>query len=119
MPPQANATVTLATGAGVADDWDRPADAGDPKWSGSVRAYYREKVDRIASAGAVNVLVRRTLWLDTADVDAMALDTDDVLTFTVDGAAAASTGTAKTLARARLAGIPSSLQTTRIDLEDA
>lgn len=120
-PPQTNATLTAIAGAGAADDWDRPASAGASKWTGSIRAYYREKVDRVANGqGGVDVLVRRTLWVETADLPDE-LDTDDALTFRVDGDAADQIGTARTVARSRLpaAGVPSALQTTRMDLEDA
>lgn len=118
MPPQSNATVTAVVGSGKADDWDRPAAAGGAKWAGSVRAYYREATDRATIEGAVNVLERRELILDSADLDAMALDTDDVITFRVDGAAAAETGTAKAIRAARLAGVPRGLQTARVTLAD-
>lgn len=118
MPAQANATVTAVAGAGVRDDWDAPAAAGGAKWSGSVRAYYRERVDRQSGGDGVNIAVARSLIIDTADYDALGIDTDDVVTFTRDGGAE-QTGTAKAVAPARLAGIPRDLQTTRIELEDA
>ena len=118
MPAQANATVTAIAGAGVADDWDRAGGAGAVKWNGSARAYYRERADRQAGADSTDVLTKRELVLDVADVDAMGLDLDDVLTFTVDGRAGALTGTARTVPRPRLAGVPRGLQTSRIILED-
>lgn len=118
MPAQANATVTAVGSAGIADDWDRPAAAGAAKWEGEARAYYRETLDRASGGGAVNVVERRELILDTADVDAMALDTDDVITFTVD-ALGERTGVARSIRRARLAGVPGSVQTAKIILEDA
>lgn len=119
MPAQANATVTRIAGAGVADDWDAPAAAGGNKWVGEVRGYYRESLDRVPSGGGVSVLKRRELILDYADVKAMGLDTDDVITFRVDGDAADSTGTAQTIPRRELGGVPRGLQTSRIVLADA
>ena len=117
MPPQVNAHVTRVVGQGTADDWDRPASDGAQKWVGRAAAYYREKVDRVTDgAGSVNVLVRRTVWVDTSDLDAMALDTDDVITIEPDGRPAI-TSPARTIARSALADAPT-VSTTRIDLED-
>lgn len=118
MPPQSNATVTAVAGSGVRDDWDAPAAAGAAKWSGRVRAYFRSRVDRQGGGDGVNIALARSLIVDTADFDAMALDTDDVVTFTPDGGAE-QTATAKAIAPARLAGVPRDLQTTRIEMEDA
>lgn len=120
MPLQENATVTKVVDPGAAsgvgsDDWDAAADAPTEKWTGSVRAYYREKIDR---RPGVDVLVIRTLIIDTADYDDLGIDTDDIVTFTVDGAAQ-TTGTAALVSVARLAGIASDLQTTRIELAAA
>lgn len=120
MPPQVNATVTAVVGAGTGDDWDRPAEAGAVKWTAGARVYYRETTDRVRGAtGGLDILERRELILDTADVDAMGLDTDDFITFTVDGDASVRTGSAKSIRRARLAGIPRALQTAKVVLEDA
>jgi len=122
-PPQANAVVTLVKGKGASsgDDWDTAGAGavGPQKWASAARAYYRETTDRVTGAGALDVLVRRELILETADVDAMALDTDDVVTFTLDGEAGARQGSAKTIRRTKLAGVPRPLQTTLIVLEDA
>lgn len=133
MPMHVNSTVTRVaepsdtTAPGSSDDWDTPgvdspsdaaAGAGTQKWAGSIHAYYREKVERLADgSGGVNVLTRRTLYLDTADVELVTLDTDDVITFTARGQT--MTGTARTLARAMLDGIPRPIQTTRVELDDA
>lgn len=120
MPPQANASVTIVTGAGVADDWDRAGTTGAEKWNGAADAYYREKTDRVSDgAGTVNIFTRRTLWVDTADADLMNVDTDDRITFALDDGSGPFTATAVSVARARLAGIPTNLQTTRIELEPA
>lgn len=121
MPPQTNATVTAVAGSGSGDDWDRPAVAGGAKWAGVIRAYYREATDRVAAGagGTVDVAVRRELIVDTAALDELGLDTDDVVTFHVDGYPAESTGTARTIRRASLANIEPSLQTAKITLEDA
>jgi hypothetical protein len=119
MPPQSNATVTAIAGAGTAPDWEEPGTAGAAKWAGSARAYYREATDRSASdGGGVDVNLRRELILDTADLEAMGLDTDDVVTFTVDGEDP-TTGKAQVIRKAKLAGIPRGLQTSKITLEAA
>lgn len=118
-PAQANATVSEVSDAGVADDWDRPAGAGASKWLGSVRAYYRESVDRVAGEERVDVLGRRTLILTTADVDAMELDTDDRIAFAIDGVPGTQYAKARVITRSRLAGMPASVQTTRVELDAA
>lgn len=118
MPPQTNATVTAVAGGGSSGDWDRPAVPGGAKWSGVVRAYYREATERIAATGGVDVAVKRELIVDTADLAATGLDTDDVVTFRVDSAAADSTGTARAIRRGELGGIDRALQTSKITLED-
>lgn len=132
MPPQSNATVTAvgqarAEAGGAVDDWDvqtaapavgTPAAAALVKWSGSVRGYYREATTRETDNGSTNVLLKRELIIDTADALAMGLDTDDLITFTVDGRGA-RTARAGMIPTPQLAGIPGSLQTARIRLEDA
>lgn len=120
MPAQVNATVTIISAAGTPDDWDRAAAAGIEKWSGEARAYYRERAAREpGAAGAENVYTKRELIVDVADVLEMELDTDDVITFTVDGRSGTFTGTARTIPTPQLAGVPRALQTSRIILEDA
>lgn len=125
-PPQANATITAVRGQGQRDDWDRNqgGDEGAPKFAGELRAYYREKADRVASGGAVDVITRRTLWVTTAELRRVGLlgagapadlDTDDVITFTPDGRPEASSP-AIAVAASELAGA-SAVSTTRIDLE--
>lgn len=134
MPPQTNATVTRVRSATAAqagrDDWDEavagvaahttpaePAGAGVEKWAGSVRAYYRENIDRQAGGDTVNIVTRYTLYVDTVAFDAATIDTDDVIAFTTDEGAALE-ATARTVARSALAGIPASLQTTRLELAE-
>lgn len=127
MPLQHNATVTRLDRSGggqavPAGDWDRDTGdepgATDAKWSGAVRALYRETTDRVDDGqGGVNVLTRRELVIDTADVDALELDTNDVLTFTVDGEEDERIGQAKSIPRPRLAGVRRALQTARVVLE--
>lgn len=118
MPPQANATVTLVKGSGQRDDWDRPGAAGADKWAGTARAYYREATDRDRSSGELNVATRRELIVETALLDEAGIDTDDLITFTVDGAGE-TTGVAKSIRRSALNGVPPSLQTSKLTLEDA
>jgi hypothetical protein len=119
VPAQENATVTRVAGAGTSDDWDRAPGAGAEKWAGEARAYYREATERVPGDGSTDVFVRRELVLEVDDVLAMALDTDDVLTFTVDGRPGTRTGTARTIPTPTLAGVPSALRTSRVVLEDA
>lgn len=120
MPPQVNARLVKVTGQGTADDWDRAAAAGAVKWENpslELNAYYRERVDRISTGDRVDVLVRRTLFVDTDLADRLELDTDDVVEL-VNDAGVTVRSPARTVARSRLAGVPGPLQTTRIDLED-
>lgn len=120
MPPQTNATVTAVTGQGRPDDWDTAAVAGEAKWEGEARAYYRESLVELRNptAGTVTVTTRRELILDYEDVAIMELDTDDVLTFVVDGAAAPTSASASTIPRRLLGAVPRALQTSRIILDD-
>lgn len=126
MPPQVNALVTAVRGQGEPDDWDtnEGGDAGAAKWAGELRAYYREKADRVVDGGAVKIITRRTLWVDTPELRRAlaagdrplleALDTDDVITFTSRGRELELSAIA--IAPSELAGL-GAVQTTRIDLE--
>lgn len=127
-PLQVNATITSVTGATAAtggrEDWDtaegvEPAGAGAAKWSGEEPAYYRERVEKVPQGA--DVLVRRTLWLQTSAARELAIDTDDVITFTDPaGVSRKATAVAVAYADAGAAGIVSDrLQTTRIDLTPA
>lgn len=119
-PPQSNATVSAVRGAGAADDWDRAGAAGVVKWVGQARAYYRESTSReTAEGGATNIVTKRELIVTMQTLGDFALDTDDVITFRPDGAPADLTGTAQAIPRVSLGGIPRSLQTSRIRLENA
>jgi hypothetical protein len=114
-PPQSNGALTKIARAAAPDDWDVNVAAGADKWAGRIRAYYREKVDRVQAGDELNVLTRRTAWVDTAELPAE-LDTDDVITLELDTGELV-TSPAKTIARARLEGLER-VATTRIDLED-
>lgn len=135
MPPQVNAHVTRITaqrGAGgqrgAFDDWDRQAapppdpDATGPmapgdEWLGRIEAYYREKVDRVPSEGGVTVFTRRTVWVDTAALDGIPLDTHDVVVVELEAGGTIESAV-RTIARSRLGSAPRT-STTRLDLEDA
>lgn len=118
-PPQHNATVTDLRGGGTRDEWSGGA-AGAAKWAGSVRGYYREREVRAQGpGGATSPALKRELVLELADVVAMDLDTDDVLTFTVDDLPGPLEGRAAVIPRLPLAGVPGGLQTSRVVLEDA
>lgn len=133
MPPQVNAALVRVTTTRAADatevtfDYDaEPAPAEDPdatgpleagdKWRGRVAAYYREKLDRVTTGEELNIVTRRTLYVDTAELPD--LDTDDVLEVDLDTGATVR-ARARNIARSSLAGIPSQLQTTKIELEAA
>jgi hypothetical protein len=60
--------------------------------------------------------MRRTFWLDTRDADPIGLDTDDIITLRTS--AGTVTGTASSVARSELPGLPATVETTRIDLKD-
>jgi hypothetical protein len=99
----------------------RDADAGAPTqlWAGSVRAYFSEKRDRTGGGGisAGDLLVRRSLFVAEGDA-AVTWEAGLILTFALDGGAS-QTGTVQNVERRILDGIPASLQTTRLTLEDA
>ena len=128
MLPQTNARLTAVNGATAAtggrDDWDapgaEPAGAGAQKWIGDAPAYYQERVTRLEDTGGgeANVVQARTLYLETATARAIGIDTDDVITFT-DPAGVSRTGNAQVVTYSELAGVPSGLQTTRIELTPA
>lgn len=117
MPAQVNATLTDVHAAGVKPDWDRAGSAGAAKWSGVLEAYYREKEERITDGGAVNVVLRRELIIDTDGYDELELDTDDTITFAREDGLP-QTARAVSIRRADLDGIPAELRTTLITLED-
>lgn len=120
MPPQANALLTLVTGASAAtggrDDWDAPAPAGDApvKWAGEEPAYYTEDARFTPAADGADHTTTRKLIVDTHIARDIAIDTDDVVTWTGAGA-----GTARVTAIAfrELEGLPLELQTTKLELE--
>jgi hypothetical protein len=115
-PPQTNARLVNVARAATADDWDVDvATAAGAKWSGSIAAYYRERVDRVNAGGELNVLTRRTAWVSTGELPDV-LDTDDVVTLELDDGRTI-TSPARTVARSHLAGLET-VATTRIDLED-
>lgn len=117
-PPQSNGDlVSVDRAGGAVDDWDAgvPAGAAGNKWAGSIRVYYREKVDRVDAGGELNVLTRRTAWASTGELPAD-LDTDDVVTLELDDGRTI-TSPARTVARSSLPGLEA-VSTTRIDLED-
>lgn len=133
MPPQVNAALVRVTTTRAADatevtfDYDaEPAPAEDPdatgpleagdKWRGRVAAYYREKLDRVTTGEELNIVTRRTLYVDTAAMPD-GVDTDDELTVELDDGTELVVR-ARTIAVARLAGIPAGLATTRIDLDE-
>lgn len=117
MPAQVNAELVKVVGAGVAEDWDRVGQAGAVKFTGSIPAYLRERVDRVSDGQTVNILERRTVWIDTADARALGIDTDDVVTIRARGQE--YTASAVAVARSELDGLSRFIQTTRIDLGDA
>ncbi len=136
-PLQTNARLTAVTSATAAtggrEDWDQaegtePAGAGAGKWTGDEPAYYREAVEKIPQGA--DVLVRRTLWLQTTTAREIGIDTDDVLTF-VDPGGTTRTATAVAIAYSDASAAPAAgqpagpalvsarLQTTRIELTPA
>lgn len=120
MPPRANATLVGVRAGGRLDEWESSSAAPADRWAGAIRGYYRETTTRETSAGgATDVLLKRELILDVADVRELGLDTGDVLRFTRDGdTATVLEARPKTIPTVELAGLPRRLQTARIRLED-
>lgn len=124
------ASATAATGG--RDDWDtaegvEPTGAATSKWTGEEPAYYQEDVDHTDPA---NVLVRRTLYLQTATARAAGIDTDDVLTIRgPDGTEFTTTAIAVAYSDASAGGNPdydltppivsAQMETTRLELQPA
>ena len=124
------ASATAATGG--RDDWDEdeavePDGAATSKWTGDEPAYYREEVDNTQPG---DVLVRRTLWLQTQTAKAAGIDTDDVLTILgPDGVEFAARAQAVAYSHAHAGGSPDydfapplvspELETTRLQLQPA
>lgn len=119
MLPQTNATLLAVTGRGSSGDWDRPGVAGAAKWAGRARAYYRDSLDRVQQGETVNVLKRRELIVEAAVVRESGMDTDDLLTFRIDGQAGDVTARARVIPLRELAGIPSGLSSSRVILDAA
>lgn len=120
MPPlQTNSRLTAVHTQATAPDWDRPGNGGAEKWAGDERAYYRESRERITGdAGATTAVLMRTLIIGVDGAALEHIDNDDVLTFELD-TGETMTATARTITTARLAGLSSSIQTSRIVLDDA
>jgi hypothetical protein len=116
VPAQANATLTTIVGPATGDDWDDAATPGASKLTGgNVRVYVRESVQRRTGAGDVDVIGTRTVILETVDLDRLALAVDDVVTVETDGGAVLERPVAA-VARRELAGLPSSVVTSRLEL---
>lgn len=110
MLPFANAIVTKVTAAGQAEDYDEPASAGSDRWTGTERAYYQEKTERVQSATETDILLRRLLYLDSNSSAARVVQVDD--TITVNSKAIP----VKLIRLSSLPGHP--MQTTLLMLED-
>lgn len=120
MPPlQSNATLTKVSVPG-AKDWDEPAGAENQKWApeGGERVYFRQRVERHVDNGAVNVLQIRELILGGDSTAIEHIDTDDVLTFNLDGQDAQA-GKASIITPTALAGMAPELATATIVLQPA
>jgi hypothetical protein len=115
MLPQTNARLTRIAGAGTAADWDLPGAAGAEKWSGDADAYYSEKRERVYRGGDTDLVLRRTLIVESRFVDQ--LDNDDLVTFTYQGAE--QSAAVKLIERRDLEDMPADLRTTRLTLADA
>lgn len=129
-PPLTNANLVKVLHAsattGGRDDWDEVSDldpvdevGGVQKWAGSLRVYYREVADRVEDGGTVNVTTRRTMYLETANVDTLTLDTNDVVELTTDDGVTFRGRASEITRRAAVAGVPAALVTTRVELERA
>ncbi len=105
--------------AGGSDAWrDDEAPPTPNVWTGSRRAYLREKRREVREGGASSFLVERTLIvaLGAPEVD---WAREQVVTFLRDQAAAPESAAVRDIERSSLPGVPAALQTTRLTLEPA
>lgn len=118
-PAQTNAAVLKVTRGGFSEEPGASveAGAGAAAFEGSTRIYYREKRERVTSGQGRDVIVRRTLIVDTRDPAIDWLE-GDVVEFLTDGDAAAQTGKVQEVVEARHAPhAGTGTETTRVELE--
>lgn len=112
MLPQTNATLTKVESAADSDEWESSA-AGDEKWSGEERCYLQEESERLASGGASDLLVHRSLIVDPdLDVEWSVGDTVSFRRFAEE-----ESGQVKAVELRQVPGI--SLDSVKLVLEDA
>lgn len=117
-PLQTNATLISVAAGGATEEPGsrRPAGAGAAKFAGAARVYYREKQERRRGAEGRDVVVRRTVIVDSRD-PAVDWDEGDVVALELDGGSA-ETGSVQDLERALLDELAGSgVETTRLELE--
>jgi hypothetical protein len=82
--PLFNATLTLVQAPGSSPDYDQPAAPGATKFSGAERVFWDELSERVTQGTESDVLVRRSMYVDPADV-AVAWTQGDLVTASRDG----------------------------------
>lgn len=118
-PVETNATLTEVRGGGSSEEPGsrRAAGADAAKFAGEARVYYREKRERVTSGQGSDVIVRRTLIVDSRE--GIDWHDGDEVDFTPDDRPPAK-GTVQTIEAAQsrpYAG--SGVETTRVELDPA
>jgi hypothetical protein len=119
MPlPLVNADITSIASPESGDDW-HTVTPGATVWSGAVAAYYREQSDLQPGIAGANLLIRRYLVVQDNDPPILFAQGMSV-TIRMRKTARMITAKVRAIRRAEApAGIPSTLATTKVWLEDA
>lgn len=120
MLPQANGRLLKISGGGFTEEpgADRDAGAAPAKYEGTAPIYYRERQDRRLGPAGRDVALRRTIIVETDELDAGAIAIDDVVDFEVNGQA--QSGKLQAIQVSQLGAMAGSgVQTTRLELEPA
>lgn len=111
MPPQANAVLRAVATSGSTDEWNAPSDPDSPVFTGAVPAWYEERRQRTVGVDGSNVVVWRTLIVDSLPFP---LTVDQEIAF--DFAGERMTGVVSQVERSDHPSAPAWLRTTRITL---
>lgn len=96
MLPLVNARLTAVTPVGATADFDAPAGAAAPRWTGNVGVYVAEEVLEQITAGRIDQVQRTRIELPWTP--GSLVRRGDTLTYTYEGQT--QTATAGTIARA-------------------
>lgn len=119
MLVESNASISKVTAQAKGADpgSDRSAEPGPEKFVGSVRAFFRQKREKLTQGGNENYVTRRFLIVDTRD-PAIAWAAGDVVEFARDSTLTLERGTVQSIGGLELAALAGSgVETTSIELQ--